>query len=216
MGIGARNDIETLLERIHKLSIGIITDDFSRLHDLLSHFQDMDLKPTVIDPEKGTHIVLDCIIVDDPERKILERIDSERIVEMMDDPEGSIQRAIAASLGLLKPFRLIIGIDPGKRPGAAFLADGRLATIYKSPTPGMINDRILMMIESLMPETVVVRLGNGDPVNRDRIMDGLIARNLHIEMVDESMTTTERKFRDETSAVAIAMTGGIPIEEANS
>lgn len=210
MGIGALGDIERLLKRISGLSIGIITGDFSRIHDLVKTAREMELNITIIGKDEVMDKDFDCILLDDPESVPADKIRSSNIVEMLDDTESSLQRALAAGMGAFNPERLVAGIDPGKRPGVAFIADGRLISIYKSSSPKAAVKRVFLMKEAVKPQHSLVRLGDGDPSNRDRTLKYLYQTDIPVEMVDESMTTTARKYRDEVSAIAIALTPGNP------
>jgi hypothetical protein len=211
MGIGALEDIERLLRRLSGLSIGIVTDDFSKIHDLVRKAREMDLSITIIGEDEVMYRDFDSILLDDPESVPLDEIRSSNIVEMMDDPEGSLQRALAAAMEAFNPERLAVGIDPGKRPGVAFIADGRLISVYKSSSPKAAVNRVLLMKEAVKPQHLLVRLGDGDPSNRDRTLKYLNQKGIPVEIVDESMTTTARRYRDEVSALAIALTPGNPM-----
>lgn len=211
MGVGMSDDIDRLLTRVQAVSIGVLTEDFSKIHDLIALAKEIGPRIVVIgkdDPPPGD---LDCILIDETGSFQMDEIISTRIVEMMDDPEGSILRAIAVAMDAISPTILVAGIDPGKRPGLAFLADGRLVSIYKSSASEDAVKRVLLMKKALQPEGLLVRLGDGDPLNRDVELNELFKAGLSVEIVDESMTTTSRRFRDETSAVAIAITPGSPV-----
>ncbi len=211
MGVGMSDDIDRLLTRVQAVSIGVLTEDFSKIHDLIAVAKEIGPRIVVIgkdDPPPGD---LDCILIDETGSFQMDEIISTRIVEMMDDPEGSILRAIAVAMDAISPTILVAGIDPGKRPGLAFLADGRLVSIYKSSASEDAVKRVLLMKRALQPEGLLVRLGDGDPLNRDVELNELFKAGLSVEIVDESMTTTSRRFRDETSAVAIAITPGSPV-----
>ena len=114
--------------------------------------------------------------------------------------------------------QLVVGIDPGPRPGYAVLsgniplAEGNL----ESPEAvGMFGRQL----QRRFPEaTVVFRIGSGDRTDRDRILNVVWALRRPVEIVDESGTTTRGhpRPRDPASAERIARTPGQPVHEPSS
>ena len=107
---------------------------------------------------------------------------------------------------------LIVGIDPGLRPGVAVVGDGlvveeiQLCNINKvRPT----MDAIKMGYE---PETMRIRIGNGDIVNRNRIINSIIDKYT-VEIVNEKNTSNTITNRDVESAKHIAFAHGKLVHE---
>ena len=61
----------------------------------------------------------------------------------------------------------------------------------------------------------MIRIGRGDPANRDSIIDVLDGIGIPIEIVDERRTTRGTKFRDQNAAVRIARESSDPDEGIN-
>jgi hypothetical protein len=93
----------------------------------------------------------------------------------------------------------------------AFLLDGRLVSIYRAIDTSDVIARIKLCISAYSPRSTLVRIGDGAPVSRGKIVEGLKWIHIPIEIVDERRTTTLKKYRDEAAAVMIAQTKGEPI-----
>jgi hypothetical protein len=103
---------------------------------------------------------------------------------------------------------LMIGVDPGVKPGVAVLADGIVLTRYLADSPEAVSRIIDGVAEEYPGAEVVVRIGNGDRTNRNRIFNALWEHGHRLEIVDERNTTKRSHTPDEDAAVEIAMTPG--------
>ena len=203
MGVKASEDIRKLKERIQGISIGVISSDFSFLHDLIVLSKARQIPLHVIDPTGAGDICLDCVILEadeDPPPDIRTRYRINRFP----DAERTLEKAIFASMDRGGPDLLAIGIDPGKRPGVAFIADGRLVSVYRSSGDSGVAERVKMIVGSCDPRKVLVRIGDGAPPSRDNIITLLKKMDMKIEMVDERKTTISKRYRDEVAAIMIA------------
>ena len=128
---------------------------------------------------------------------------------------GNLLAASAAVHDLLdgprKPSpELIVGVDPGVRPGYAVLGSGGRCLargIVESP------EGVFRMARSLrqgFPGVALrFRVGNGDHIRCSRIMNALLPLSAPVELVDEHETTLPgRRENDSLAALAIAGTPG--------
>lgn len=208
MGIGKGEDIARLNDRIKELRIGIMVDDFSKVHDLIAIAKGRGIGTYLLSEDEDREIDLDCLLVDSEER-LLEMEDRSRITLLtMEDPEGTIERGISAGLERFEPDLLLVGIDPGKKPGMAFISDGRLVSIFKAVSEEEVIGRIGLIEEACRPDSMMIRLGDGAPASRDRIRELLEKTDYTVEIVDERRTSTSKRFRDEVAAISIAHTKG--------
>ncbi len=198
----------TFLESLSGILIGIVTADFSLSHDMIGLSKELGLRLVHIDHERPIPEGVDCIILGPGDDNPFPPGEKTRTIRGMDNPEGSLLRGIAASLGKMKIGDLVIGVDPGKRPGLAFLADGVL--VYTCRAPGLEGaaERILRAKGIYKPDRLLLRIGNGDPENRGRIIADLRDFKGPVELVDERMTSRGVRLRDENAAVAISRTRG--------
>jgi hypothetical protein len=105
---------------------------------------------------------------------------------------------------------LIVGIDPGPRPGFAILVGDRPLAEGSLPAPEDAG-RLGAHLRRRFPENPIrFRVGRGDHVSRDRIVNSLVPLRRPVELVDERGTTPRghRRPRDAAAARAIARSAG--------
>ncbi len=129
------------------------------------------------------------------------------------DPGRAIDRALHLLAGGRMYDELIVGIDPGSRPGIAAVGDGAVLTSCIAPSPESTCDVIRGIIDTYPHSRLIVRLGHGDRTNRDRIFNSLWDQGFQAEIVDERNTTTRSPTPDEDAAVVIAMSRGYRPQE---
>lgn len=110
---------------------------------------------------------------------------------------------------------IIVGLDPGPRPGYAILAGATLLGegILESPeSAGILASHLRHRFPS---RPVLFRVGRGDPPDRNRIVNALLEHHRSVELVDEQGTTPRghRRPRDAAAARAIARSRGRPVRE---
>ena len=125
---------------------------------------------------------------------------------------AEVESALAAKPGT---GALVVGIDPGPRPGFAVLeGDDSIAEgVVDSPEDvGRLGSHLRRGFPS---RPILFRVGNGDRLARDRIVNALLPVRRPIELVDEQGTTPRghRRPRDAVAARAIAATPGRSIRE---
>jgi hypothetical protein len=113
--------------------------------------------------------------------------------------------------------KVIIGIDPGKYPGIAIIADGMVISVHQ-----VSASRVSAVVNSVLKEqstqSVVVRIGHGARLVRAQIINALLDLGARVELVDESFTTPHlgkgirgQMVSDIVAAVNIANLQGIPV-----
>ena len=191
--------------------IGICTKDFSKLYEMVRILSDREVGHALLGPGEATEIELDCLIMDRDGAPPVFKYGIPPIVTLMKDTSDTVERALAAAFGALGPNLLTVGIDPGSRPGMAFLADGRLISIFRAKGPEDAIRTVLKRRRAYRAKDMLVRVGNGGPVCRDAILGKLSKKRVRVEIVDEHSTTLTCKFRDENAAIVIAQTEGSPL-----
>jgi hypothetical protein len=204
-------EISQLRKKERSFLMCLCIDDFSFMHDALKLLRYRKIPHSVVEPGSVVEGPVDCLILEPGLERPVFSSANPVIIEPSRDAGETIDTAVSAIMGVNRPELLLIGIDPGKRPGMAFLADGVLVSIYRSTGPNDIIERIHRGRRAYHPRSLLVRLGNGDPETRDPILKRLIEEDLLVELVDESRTTTTRRFRDENAAVLIGNTRGEPV-----
>ena len=116
------------------------------------------------------------------------------------------------------PKQLVVGVDPGPRPGFAFLADG---VVLGKREMDAIDDAIDATVQlgqrRVKPMQVLVRIGHGSPVHRDRLVNRMLSMGYHVEIVNEHRTSSgQPRHAHGAAAIKIAMLSGKPIHEQRS
>jgi hypothetical protein len=154
------------------------------------------------------------VVLTSPEE--VERIRFSRVIPVT--PTGghaglwaAVNHALTASEW---PRELIIGVDPGPRPGYAVMGGDRS---LEEGTLGEPEDvgHLSRQLKRRFPSThLKFRVGRGDRIPRDRIVNALASLHADVELVDERNTTPhgKRRDRDPASARLIARSPGPPAE----
>jgi hypothetical protein len=132
-------------------------------------------------------------------------------------PEGdrtAIWAEVESALSVHPPgLELVVGIDPGPRPGYAVLegdiciAQGNLSA--PEETAGLAGH----LGRRFPHRSIVFRVGSGERLSRDRILNALVPLHRSIELVDEQGTTPRgpRHPSDAAAARAIGRNRGRPV-----
>ena len=126
---------------------------------------------------------------------------------------GEPRRAVEEALALLREAggRLVVGIDPGTKPGVAVLVGEIIVSAYHVP----LNDAVETVRGEIEGATdPLVRIGDGARLEGARIVDEL---DVPVELVDETGTTPyvgtgARGMGDVLAAVNIARIEGELVE----
>ena len=134
--------------------------------------------------------------------------------------EGIDRRALGAAVQhALGPTsaeeEIIVGIDPGPRPGYAVLAGPVLIGQGNLDSPEAVGTFANHLRHRFTMRHVLFRVGSGDPPTRNRIVNVLLSHQRTVELVDEQGTTPRgrRRPRDAAAAGMIARTRGRPLRE---
>ncbi len=112
------------------------------------------------------------------------------------------------------PAQLIIGLDPGPRPGCAFFADGVLLGKREMDSIDESLESVVNLVEHTNPAQVLVRIGHGAPVHRDRLINRILSLGYHVEIVNEHRTSAgQPRHAHGSAALKIAMIAGAPVHE---
>jgi len=110
---------------------------------------------------------------------------------------------------------IVVGIDPGPRPGFSILAGSTILAegVLESPeAAGTFSSHLRHRFPSRL---VLFRVGRGDPLARNRIVNALLGHHRSVELVDEQGTTPRghRRPRDAAAARTIAHLRGRPVHD---
>ena len=184
-------------------TIGLVTEDFRFFHQMVKLLKERG-EPFVSlgigDPIPEN---IGAIITTNAER---ERVHFENIISD-GDPDIAFKAARSVLRG--KHFsKVIVGIDPGRTPGIAVIGDGRIIDTELVYCPEDVTEKLTRMTRNLDFDLILIRIGHGDPTNRNRIIHAVWPLADEVEIVDESKTTKKTVTPDIDAAIMIGFTSG--------
>lgn len=167
-------------------------------------------------PLEPVPIEIKVVLTTQEERELMNH-DRVLAFDNKSDPALMVNKALQIIQGNECFERLIIGIDPGKVLGVAVLADGKVIDAYNCYSINETLTRIASMltdIEKTFASLIVVRIGDGVPSCKERLLHGLdkiLPARVILESVNEDGTDSclneakhRRGLRDIVSAIQIA------------
>lgn len=130
-----------------------------------------------------------------------------------DSVKDVLGKVLCTLMGKSQIATLTIGVDPGPRPGLAVLADGSLLETRTAGSPEDVAQLVEEAERMYSPRNSRIRIGHGDTLNRNRIINSLLERDYSVEMVDEKGTTVRVENPDLEAARRIASSSGTPVRE---
>ena len=187
------------------------TDDFRLAHRLLRELEHQGFAPTLLSIDES---------LPQPEAwwfglpKDVERLGGNGVGLTLEDVKDVLAIWASARQGDTPPKQLVIGFDPGPRPGCAYLSDGTLLGKRVMESPKEALNFAEGLIQRMNPETVLVRIGDGSPNHRDQLINMVLARGYHVEEVNEERTSLgSSRHAHGSSALKIATMAGKPVHE---
>ena len=137
------------------------------------------------------------------------RDEGQPIMTAPDSVKGAVDNAVRLMRGIEQVHQLCFGIDPGPRPGLAWLADGVVLGVAQFEQIENLAAQIIGISSALEYKQRVVRIGDGAPLNRDRIINDCLTHQLEIEVVNEAKTSRGLlRHNHVISAIRIALISG--------
>jgi hypothetical protein len=183
--------------------IGLVTEDFRFFHQMVKLLKDRAEPFVSLGFDDPVPENVGAIITTGPERG---RVRFGTIISE-EDPEISFKAARSVLRGR-RFSRIVIGIDPGRRPGMVVIGDDRIIDTELVYCPEDVTETLVRMTWNLDFDVMVVRIGHGDPTNRNRIIHAVWPLADEVEIVDESSTTKKTVTPDIDAAIMIAFTPG--------
>jgi len=187
--------------------LGLLTGDFRLYHDLVTALKARDLPFRSLSFQEAVPADVGVVLTSPSEA---DRIRFHAVVPVTD-----VGDAIAQALQIVRGHRqlreLVIGVDPGAEPGVALLGDGDLIDTRVAASPEAVALVVQAAMLAFPADRVRLRVGHGDPTNRNRIINALAPLGLPVEIVDEKGTTPRvpSPTPDTDAAVEIARGRGV-------
>lgn len=185
-------------------ALGILTEDFRLYHDLVAALKARDLPFVSLSFARRIPDTVGAVLTSPAEAG---RIRFRHVV-VVDEIDASVAKAIQILKGKLSWNELLIGIDPGREPGVAIIGDGEVIDTRIAASPEAVAFHVRQAIRMFPADETSVRIGHGDPTNRNRILNALARDRLRVEIVDEAGTTHRTAQPDVDAAIEIARTPG--------
>jgi hypothetical protein len=177
--------------------LGVLTEDFRLYHDLVATLKARRIPFVSLSFARRLPETVGAVLTSPAETS---RVRSRHVVAV-DDIEGAIAKALQLLRGKSEWKQLLIGVDPGREPGVAVVGDGEVIDTR-------IAAHVHRAVSTFPSPDVRVRVGHGDPTNRNRILNALARDPFRVEIVDEAGTTRRSHQPDVDAAIDIARTPG--------
>ena len=204
----------TVREPVRHRSVALVTRDPALYGELAGFLRErrwpsVSLLPGQRIPESV------AVVLTSPEER--ELIPHPRVLSVdVDGDRRALGAAVEHALALGTPeAEMIVGIDPGPRPGYAIFAGTRCLGQGTLESPEATGSLASQLHHRFPSQPLRYRVVSGDPPSRNRIVNSLLAHQRSVELVDEQGTTPRghRRPRDPVAARAIARTGGVLIRQ---
>lgn len=191
--------------------IGVLTQNFSLYHDLLKILKKRGIHYTSLSFHEPIPYNIDVILTSPEEKK---DVQFDKIIACA--PNSDMDVIIDKALNFLHtgPFNLLIGIDPGRTPGIAIFRDGTLLRSLNVSSPEEVYDTVKTLFDEWPSSDILIRVGHGAQLIRNRIINSLRELQVPIEIVDETSTSyVKTRKSDKAAAQLIAITPGNPVKK---
>lgn len=187
----------------------IMTGDFRLYHGLIREMKRAGIRYITLEPGASIPPYVALVITSEEE---CASVDFERKI-CISDPGKGAEQALVYLTSTETCGELVIGVDPGKKPGIAVICDGKVVETVQAMSPEDCLRIAGSALSSREYGKAVIRVGHGDLTNRNRTIGALRTLGLRMELVDESNTTKLTKNSDTDAAVSIAFTEGSEIKK---
>lgn len=201
--------------------IGVLTSDFALYHDLVHALREAGIAFASLAfgerPDPGIGVIVtswrDAVSNVLPESVPVVVVPVDKAGR--EDVASAIVHAQRVLEGIQGYTEVVVGIDPGHRPGVALLADGRLLQATQVYRIGDVAPLVRSLLRQYPHDRGVIRVGHQAPRERDAIVGALWPlreEGVRIEIVNETGTTPATGSvglpPDVAAAVTIARTAG--------
>lgn len=185
--------------------LGLLTEDFRLYHDVVAALKKRDLPFLSLSFSRKIPATVGAVLTSPAE---VHRVRFPHVVAV-EDVDAAVARALQLLRGKSSWRDLLIGIDPGSEPGVAVVGDGDVVDTRMAPNPEAVADVVRDAVRTFPSDSVRVRIGHGDPTNRNRIINVLSRDGVRVEIADEAGTTQRTDQTDIDAAIRIAFTPGV-------
>jgi hypothetical protein len=202
----------TVWNLVRLRSVALVTRDPSLYHELAGFLRERRLPTVSLLPGDRIPDRVAVVLTSPTEAELIEH------PHVLVVHEGGDRRALGAAVAHALQAgdpdgEIIVGIDPGPRPGYAVLAGPVVIGEGNLEAPEAAGTFAAHLRHRFPSRHVLFRVGSGAPHDRNRIVNSLLEHQRTVEVVDEGGTTPRgrRRPRDAAAARSIARTRGHPV-----
>ena len=195
--------------------IVVATEDFALYHAVVGELRDRGATFTTQEP--GAELPDRAeVVISAPSDPVPDDVDGTEDVERVTTTAEEARAGVATALGVVRggEGRLVVGVDPGERPGIAVLSGETVVAAYHVPVADAV-DAVRREVDG--EPDALVRVGDGARLQGARIVNDL--EDVTVELVDETGTTpvlgagaNGKGMADVLAAVNIARREGDRVE----
>ena len=193
-------------------SVALVTRDPGLYHELAGFLRERRLPSVSLLPGERIPDSVAVVLTSAEERATIGHPNVLAVAEGGD--RHALGAAIALALSPADPAEvLVVGLDPGPRPGYAILVGGVSLGEGNLDSPEEAGTLASHLRHRFPSRETVYRVGTGDPPSRNRIVNVLLERRRSVELVNENGTTPRgrRRPRDALAARRIGAATGVRV-----
>lgn len=141
----------------------------------------------LLDPSSPSVDEADVIVTTEEEVERLGRLGRAKVIEAGSSKVSTVAKAILAIQEKTKFKELLVGVDPGRSYGLAFIADSAVIGLSVHGKAEEVVKEIEEVVGTGLFEKVVVKVGSGSPEHRDRVLSLIRERlgEVEVRLVNE-------------------------------
>jgi hypothetical protein len=199
---------------VRSRSVAIVTKDPALYGELAGLLRERRLPSVSLLPGERIPSRV-AVVLTSPEEAV--QIDHPRVLTVAENGDRrALGAAIEHGLEARAPSgEIVVGVDPGPRPGYAILSGGSCLGEGCLDSPESVGPFANHLHHRFPSRHVLFRVGRGDPPARNRIVNALLEHRRSVELVNEAGTTPRghRRPRDAAAARSIAGASGERVRE---
>jgi hypothetical protein len=189
--------------------LAVCTENFSLYYDLVRALKSLNITFISLAPTDEIPSNVGAIITTKSEGRKLDfqpKIEIEKDVDI----HIAITEALRIVAGKKSYDTIVIGIDPGARPGIAVIGDRTMTlAVVQADSVDSAIAKVKSIVCTYARNKLRVRIGHGVPTLRNRIINAALKLNVPVEVADETATTTTPGWYSNICAARqIALTKG--------
>ncbi len=195
--------------------IALITSDFAVYEKVVAELKGREVPFITLKIGEPIPASVDVVITTADEAGSFAVMDRHLVI--YDEPASTVSQAIGMERRTSPAGAIVIGIDPGRRPGVAVLSGDMVIAVHQVSVTE-VEPLVKKIQRDYRPTSVLIRIGNGARLITTQVINSLLQAGFRVELVDETGTTPHigkdvhtNTVRDIIAAINIAHIKGVPV-----